>query len=225
MYQDKRIIAIIPARGGSKRVPGKNLVEVGGVSLVERAVRVAKDLDVIDMVVVSSDYDDILHAGAVAGAEALKRPDALAADNTRTAEVVLNVLDTLLERGESFDYLVLLEPTSPLRHVETVFTAIKRSIDNQLDSVGTVVENRSYFWRQSDGVFVPLFPNAPHRTQEREPLFWQSGVCYVTSTSFLRETGLFIGGRKDFIVVSAEEAVDIDNPIDVVIARALHDGA
>ena len=118
------ILAVIPARGGSKGLPGKNLAEINGVSLVARAVNVARESGVIDDVVVTSDDHEILNAAKIAGAITVGRPSALATDTARIEDAIIHALEQYSLSHPTPEVLVLLQPTSPLRQPSTISDAI-----------------------------------------------------------------------------------------------------
>jgi N-acylneuraminate cytidylyltransferase len=129
-------IAIIPARGGSKGIPNKNLVEVGGQSLITRAINSAAQSGVVDFVVVSSDDRNILEAAKVAGAIAIQRPTDLATDTSAIEDAISHALQKFSEDHEVPKTLVLLQPTSPLRQSSTISDAVHLFTEN--GSVGSV---------------------------------------------------------------------------------------
>ncbi|PIR66408.1 MAG: CMP-N-acetlyneuraminic acid synthetase [Parcubacteria group bacterium CG10_big_fil_rev_8_21_14_0_10_36_14] len=222
MYKNKKIVAVIPARGGSKRILEKNIIDLNGKPLLAYSVELAKKISIIDKIVVSSDSEKILSIASAYGAEALKRSAELSGDMIKTEPVLINVLDEFLIKGEIFDYLLLLEPTSPMREQHTIEKMIYKVIDEGFDSVGTVIEDRSYFWLiNKDSHWAPLFSNASRRSQERDPLYKEAGVGYIIKSSVLKESGKILGGKSAFIVVEEKEGVDINTLFDLEIARFL----
>ena len=221
MYQGKTFVAVVPARGGSKAIPHKNIVDLGGKPLLAWTLATASKVPYLDRTIVSSDHQEILSVADRFGATPLRRPAALAEDAIPTAPVLLHVADVLAAEGKEPDYLVTLEPTSPFRRPETVIRAIERAIAEGADTVVSGVEDRGYFWVPGEGgTFRQLDPSAPRRRQDRTPYYREGGTVYVTRTAFLRETGSMASGKMIFLPVAEEEGIDINTPLDLVYARA-----
>src|SRR4051812_41980936 len=135
------VLGLVPARGGSKGVPGKNIRPLAGRPLLEYTARVAQASGVIDRLVLSTDSSDIGDVGRRAGLEVpFLRPAALAADDTPMLPVVRHALDALAERGWTPEILVILQPTSPLRRAEHIRDAVTMLREREADSVVSVVE-------------------------------------------------------------------------------------
>lgn len=212
------VLAVIPARGGSKGVPGKNLKPLAGEPLVVHAIRAAQAAARLDRVVVSTDSDEIAAVAEAAGAEVVRRPAELAADASPTEEALIHALETL---GESPDYVVTLEPTSPLRTPELIDACVELAIREDADSVITVVETRELLGRLDGARFSYLEPGQRRRRQERLPLHRESSTVYVTRTSVLLDQRSVLGERLFALVAPEEQAVDINTPFDFLVAEAL----
>ena len=219
MLNDKKILAIIPARGGSKRIPGKNIVDLNGKPLLAYTIELAKQLPELDKIIVSSEDEEILAIASEYGAEPLKRPTELSLEDVKDEPVLIQALGALEKEGEMFDYVVILQVTSPLRKLETVKKVITMVVNGDYDVVATVVEDRSYFRTFRDGVWAPVVPDAPRRTQEREPFYKEAGVCYIMKTKTLKETGKIFTGKEGFVVVDEVEGLDINTPFDLELVR------
>lgn len=221
MYKDKKILAVIPARGGSKRIPGKNIIDIAGKPLLAYTVELAKQVPELDAVVVSSDDDEILSVGTTYGAEALKRPPEFSQDDTQDDPVLIHALDALEKDGRQFDYVVMLQCTQPFRKIETVRKVIQTGIDGDFDVVSTTVEDRSkYRWHRGDE-WVEVVPGASRRSQEREPYFREADVCYVIKSKSLKDTGKIFSGKYTFVPVEEIENIDINTSADLDLVRAL----
>ena len=120
------IIAIVPARGGSKRLPRKNVLPLGGKPLIQWTLDAAKASKVIDRIVVTTDDDAVLEIADQSQVEAIRRPDELASDTATTVDTVLHALDSLAERGITARRMLLLQPTSPLRGAGDIRAAVER---------------------------------------------------------------------------------------------------
>lgn len=218
------MLIVIPARGGSKRIPGKNIASLLGKSLLAYTVEAALASGVTPHVIVSTDSEHIADVARTAGARVVLRPDELAADTTSTEAVLLHALETLEAEQLRFTWVVTLPPTSPLRGADTVRTFVERvRAEPELqDCLMSVTENRSDFWqRGADGTLHRLFPDAPRRQQDRVPLFEENSAIYITRVQALRETGRITGRRVRGLAIDRVEAVDINEPIDLKIAEAM----
>jgi len=212
------VLAVIPARAGSKGIAGKNLADVGGEPLVVRAVKAGLAAATVDRVVVSTDSQEIAEAAAAAGAEVVARPAAIAGDDASTETALLHVLDTL--GGPDPEYVVTLEPTSPLRTPETIDACVRRARELDADALVTVAETREVLGRLDGDRFVPLEPGQPRRRQLRAPRYREAGTAYVTRTRHLRATGSVLADTLYAVVVPEQEAIDVNGPLDLIVARA-----
>lgn len=214
-------LAVIPARGGSKRVPRKNLRPVGGEPLVARAIRAAQAARRIDQTILSTDDPEIAELGRDAGVEVIDRPAELATDDTSTEDVLLHVLDALEDRGGPVPaFVVTVEPTSPLRTPELLDACVELALARDADSVVTAVETRDLFGRLDGDRYAFLDPvRRPRR--DREPLYREVGIAYVTRTSWLREHRSVTGGRLHAVIVPEKRAVDVNTESDLAVAEVL----
>ena len=220
MYKDKRFLGVIPARGGSVGVPMKNIKPLGGVPLVVHTFRQAAQVPELDLVVLSTDNDEIAAVGAAHDVRVVRRPDELATGEAKTEGALLHALDALAGE-ETFDYVVVLEPTSPFRTPETIVACLKAIVDGNAPSLVTVAETRASIGRLVGGWFELLNPNVPRRRQEREPLYYESSTLYVCSIDHLRATGNLIADKWLGIIVDDRENFDINSPSDFEIAQIL----
>jgi N-acylneuraminate cytidylyltransferase len=218
-------IAIIPARGGSKGIPNKNLVEVNGESLVVRAIRSAVQSGVIDFVVVSSDDPTILEAAKTAGAIAIERPAELASDTSAIEDAISHALQKFSEDHQVPTTLVLLQPTSPLRQSSSISDAVHLFTEN--DSVGSVygvteAEHHPYkTFIATDSTLLPVgsIEDLSRSRQELPKAYRQSGSIYVVGVQdFLATKSLYLNPVR-WIEVSREEAIDVDTPADLEAVR------
>jgi N-acylneuraminate cytidylyltransferase len=218
-------IAIIPARGGSKGIPNKNLAEVGGQSLVTRAVNSAIQSGVIDAVVVSSDDRNILEAAKIAGAIAVERPSDLATDTAAIEDAISHALQKYSESHPTPTTLVLLQPTSPLRKASSISDAVL--LFNENGSVGSVygvteAEHHPYkTFIAKDSTLLPVgsVEDLSRSRQELPKAYRQSGSIYVVGVhDFLASNSLFVSPVR-WIEVGSEEAIDVDTPADLEAVR------
>jgi CMP-N,N'-diacetyllegionaminic acid synthase len=227
MLCNKRIIALIPARAGSKSISGKNLAPLAGKSLLVRAVDCARAVSSVDRVIVSSDGPDILEAGRVAGAEAWERPAHLSTDAALVIDTIRDVIARLRAEGETAGVMILLEPTCPLRSPEDVRACLRLVAEEGYDSAATVKEaelNPHRAWRLEGNAVVPYMDGAAPwlPRQKLAPAYQLSGGCYAFRMDELPpgSPGLLYG-RMGAVVVPRERSVDVDNPVDLILAEAL----
>lgn len=214
------IVAIIPARGGSKGVPRKNLRHVGGVSLIARAVASARTATLIDRVIVSTDDRAIAAAARAEGAEIMVRPSRLSGDTASSEAALINVLDRVDRQPE---IVVFLQATSPFIDPRDLDAAIARVRDGECDVVFSAVETHAFLWRTTPNgaVGVNHDHNARLRRQDSESQYQESGAFYVLRASGLRESRFRFFGRIGVAVVEESRAIEIDTPSQLEIACAL----
>lgn len=217
------VLAVVPARGGSKGVPRKNVAPLDGEPLIIHTLRAARDAHSIDRIVVSTDDREIAAIAREAGVDVIDRPSELAGGDSPTEAALLHVLETLAARGEQPpEYVVTLEPTSPLRTAALIDACVANAIAERAGSVMTVAETRESLGRlDENGRFSFLFPGQPRRRQLREPLYRESGAVYVTRTDALLATRSVLAEPLYGVVVPDEQAVDINTPLDFVVAGAI----
>lgn len=216
-----KVLAVIPARGGSKGIPLKNIKMLGGKPLLGYTIEEAKKSKFIDRLVVSTDHSEISELARSQDVEVIIRPTHLATDEASTESALIHVLDTL-DNGYRPDYVVTLEPTSPLRTAALIDRCIERCISGDSDSVITLKETRECLGRLAEGGrFEYLSKNQPRRRQDREPLFFESGTVYVTKTEVLLKRNSVLGENIIGVVVDGDEAIDINTPADFAIAEAV----
>jgi CMP-N,N'-diacetyllegionaminic acid synthase len=217
-----RVLGVIPARGGSKGIPGKNIQPLVGTPLIVHTIECARCAQLLDAFVVSTDSRAIAAVVEAAGARVVWRPGELARDESPTEDALLHAVDELIAAdGSEPEYVVTLEPTAPLRRPETIDACVRLALDRDADAVLTVVENRSSIGTMEDGIFTRLDPSEPRRRQLRRPRYVESSTVYVTRTAHLRRSRSVLAAPLYAVVVSEEEAIDINTPTDLVIAEAL----
>lgn len=224
MINGKKVLAIIPARGGSKGIPKKNIKPLNGKPLIAWTIEEAKKSGYIDKLIVSSDSDEILKVAKEFGAEVpFKRPAELAQDDTPGIEPVLHALEHFLE----YDYVVLLQPTSPLRNVEDIDGAIILCDKEKASSCVSVTESsKSPFWMFNidvGGVLTPLFEGKeiPYQRQQSPKVFELNGAVYVsTRESLLLNKSFFINSTRSYIMPN-DRSKDIDSMEDLLLCELL----
>jgi len=225
MIENRRVSAVIPARGGSKGFPGKNLAKLAGRSLMAHAIAQAREAAFVDEVIVSSDAREILDEAERCGADIiLERPDDLATDTASTDAVTMQVLDQLQSAP---DYIVLLQVTTPLRRAEDIDAAIQLCQASGAPAcVSVTLTEKSPFWmyrRDAESRLQPLFADAeiPSRRQDAPPIYLLNGAVYVAETEAYRQHGRFLMPGMAGYVMPADRSVDIDSPEDLYVAEAI----
>ena len=228
------VVAVIPARGGSKGVPGKNLKRVGGVSLVARAVASALASRLIDRVIVSTDDAGIAAAAEAAGAETMSRSVVLSGDTASSESVLLDVLDRLdrvdevneqpsEQSSEQPDVLVFLQATSPFIDPDDLDSAIARVLEGSEDVVFSAVETYAFLWKQGDDGATGV--NHDHsfrpRRQDREPHFQETGAFYVMNAAGFRAAEFRFFGTVGIAHVDPRTSIEIDTVDELEIANAI----
>jgi CMP-N,N'-diacetyllegionaminic acid synthase len=220
------MIVVVPARGGSRRVPLKNIAPLGGRPLLSHTLAQAAAAGLLADVVVSTDAEAIALVAREAGVRVLMRPAALASDTASTESVLLHVLDTLAAEGRRDEWVMTLPPTSPFRSADTIrgFVAQLATIAPAIDCLMSVTETRGDYWRRdAEGRLQRLFPDAPRRQQDREPLYEENSAIYITRVKALRETGFILGRAVEGMAIPGREALDINTAEDLRLAEALMD--
>lgn len=219
MYGTMWSLGVIPARGGSKSVPRKNLRRLGGETLVVRCARAALATSTLEKIVLSTDDDEIAEAGTSAGVDVIRRPSELATDDAPTTATLIHAVRTL---GSTPSWVVTLEPTAPFRRPETIDHCLRLAEEHDAGSVVTVRADTSCWGRVDDaGRFLPLEPGAPRRRQARRPLYSESGTVWVTRTTGLVAQETVLVEPVFAVVVSDVESMDINTELDLVIAQAI----
>ena len=200
MYTNKTFLAIIPARGGSKRLPRKNVLDLCGKPLIAYTIEAALKSKYIDKVIVSSDDEEILNISSNFGADIIKRPIDLANDTATTFDTIKHTIDNF----EKYDYIVLLQPTSPLRNEKHIDEAIQLLEEKNADSIISVCEmDHSPLWSNTlpkDGNMSNFLKDEilNKRSQDLEKYYRLNGAIYICKTEKLLENkGFFL---KDNII-------------------------
>ena len=223
-----KIVAFIFARGGSKGLPGKNLRVLNGHPLIAWSIRVAKEVDRIDRVIVSTDDDEIADTSLRYGAEVpFIRPSDLAEDESPEWLAWQHALKYLVKEEDYIpDIMISLPATSPLRSKEDVDDCIDLYLSGSVDGVITVSEaNRNPFfnmvYRDEDGFsdLVCKSEEAIHRRQDAPVVYDMTTVCYVLSPTFVLNNSSLLSGTLKSLVIPKERSIDIDDSLDFKIAE------
>jgi YrbI family 3-deoxy-D-manno-octulosonate 8-phosphate phosphatase len=222
--QQPRVLAVIPARGGSKGVPGKNLAPVGGVPLVARAVRACREARLVTDVVVSTDDPSIAEAARGAGAEVVLRPAAIAGDTATSEAAVLHAMDDYEARHEAVvDVVLLVQCTSPFITHEEVQGVAAAVVEEGADSALTAAPTHGFIWRtDEEGAFgVNHDKSSRPRRQDRPQEFLETGTAYAMRADGFRTAGHRFFGRTTLVRTDPDRVLEIDEPGDLDRARAL----
>lgn len=219
-----RYAAIIPARAGSKGVPGKNLRLIAGKPLIAWSIRQARACARISEVIVSSDGSEILAAAAEWGADALARPAELAGDAAPTEPTLIHAACALEKLGRRPDAVVLLQPTSPVRRPESLGRALDVFEKAGADSLLSVCENHAFFWKNMDAPSALYDYTRRPRRQDIAPgdrWYRENGSIYVTRTDLLLKENNRLGGRVALSLMSEEESFEIDTETDFQVVEKI----
>ncbi|QBJ61965.1 acylneuraminate cytidylyltransferase family protein [Pseudoalteromonas sp. DL-6] len=228
MSNEKTILAIIPARGGSKRLPGKNILPLAGKPMINWSIEAAKNVPSIARVVVSTDCETIANTAKAAGGEVpFLRPASLSSDTSSSVDVVRHTLEYFKGIGENFDYVLLLQPTSPLRTAAHIQGAIDLLATKKADSVISVCEcEHSPLWTNTldDSLslenFIPKNVNNM-RSQDLPQYYRLNGAIYLTKVEQLLHEGVLMSGSSVAFKMDSHSSIDIDTKLDFMLAEAI----
>ncbi|MDD4429004.1 MAG: acylneuraminate cytidylyltransferase family protein [Paludibacter sp.] len=226
MYKNKRILAIIPARGGSKGIPHKNIIRLSGKPLIVYTIEAALASGRFDDVIVSTDDDQIAYIAIKYGASVpCLRPSYLAEDTSKTVDAVLYTLDCLKKAEKIYDIVVLLQPTSPFRDANDISNAIDLFIDNDLESLVSVspVSEHPLLIRQMDinlKLTKLLNFDSSVRRQDFPPYYIINGAIYINYMDDINSNTSFNDNLSGYLMDS-EHSIDIDDPLDLLIAEVI----
>ncbi|RXH12110.1 acylneuraminate cytidylyltransferase family protein [Bradyrhizobium guangzhouense] len=220
----RKTLAVIAARGGSKGIPHKNLLDICGKPLIAWTVEQARAAEGVDVVAVSSDSDKILQAAEAAGAVGVRRPDDISGDLASSESAWLNALDAIDEKMGRFERIVALQATSPIREPGDIEQALATFDREHLDSLLSVCEVEDYFnWRIGQNGPEPINYDYHNRRmrQQIEKRYLENGSFYVLIPSLLREQNNRLGGKIGFHVMERHKMFQIDRPEDVKLCAAI----
>jgi CMP-N-acetylneuraminic acid synthetase/spore coat polysaccharide biosynthesis predicted glycosyltransferase SpsG len=212
------LLSIVPARGGSRGVPRKNMRMVGGKPLIARTLEVVRDAGVSDRLLVSSDDEVILRWARMSGFEALERPPELADDAATISDVAAHVADALDWDGD----VAVFQPTSPFRTTESVIRAVEQFRDSDLDSLSSCVRENHLYWFDRHGDLTraePLFEERLNRQFADARVLRETGSIQLVRAKSLRETRQIVSDRHGLLELDPDESLDIDTYEDLAVAR------
>jgi CMP-N,N'-diacetyllegionaminic acid synthase len=210
-------IAIIPARGGSARVPGKNLLPIAGRPLLSHTIEHALASTHVGDVLVSTDDDEIAALAEAEGAQVVRRPDRLSADDSPSEEALLHALDVRVRAGEDPDLVVFLQATSPARRPGDIDRAIDLLTAQEADSLFSACKEIVHTWAIEDGELRSISYDwrSRARTQDMQPRWRENGSIYVFRPWVLREERNRLGGKIALYEMGFWSSFDLDDADDV----------
>lgn len=227
------VLGVIPARGGSKGVPRKNLALIGGRPLISWSIETGKELvssGALSRCVVSTDDAEIAEVARGLGADVpFIRPPEIAGDSSKASEYLRHALDFLDPTGRIYSYALILQPTSPQRDAMRIGHAISQFCQSGFESMISCYEdayvNPAVMYELLDDTVtlrgLTDLHGAELRRQDHRPVLIRTGVLYLVSVDYFRSTGRIISGSPALYRVSRREAVNVDTPEDLELLKAL----
>jgi N-acylneuraminate cytidylyltransferase len=225
----KNIIFVIPARGGSKGIPGKNIKPMGGIPLICRSIDIARKFVDDKDICVTTDSDEIISVVRQHGMEVpFKRPDYLATDTASSYDVLIHALDFYKAKGVDYDWIVLLQPTTPFRKEED----LRKMLDMMTDDLDMVVsvkqaETNPYYncFAVNEQGYLQKFiktPGAGYGRQAARPVIYEkNGSVYVIKIDSLRKQKINEFEKVHFYEMNKVYSIDLDEPLDWIFAEAV----
>ncbi len=216
-----KTIAIIPARGGSKRIPEKNIQILGNLPLIAHSIIYAKqNKEIIDKVYVSTDDEEIKKVALQFDAKVIDRPESISGDLEPTVSALKHVLENI--NSENIENVILLQPTNPLRPIDLIKETFNKFRTEKKDSLFTVSRNYHKLGKIIDDKFNPFNYSIGQRSQDLEPLYFENGLLYITKASLILDNIIISENALPFEVNHIFAQVDIDTPDDLDYARYLY---
>ncbi|SFV54627.1 N-Acetylneuraminate cytidylyltransferase [hydrothermal vent metagenome] len=227
MLDGKTFLAVIPARGSSKRLPKKNILNLAGKPLISWSIDAAKESKYLDEIVITSDDDAILSIAKEHNLKTIKRPDELSNDTASSIDVIKHAL----AQFPNYDYVVLLQPTSPLRKAKHIDEAIELLREQKADAIISVCEvEHSPLWSNTLGKNNSMIDFLDQkllnlRSQELETYYRLNGAIYIADTKLLLAQNTFFLKKNIFAyIMQQKESIDIDTQLDFDFATFLLQG-
>lgn len=225
MYKDKSIICLVLARGGSKGIKNKNFIKIQGKPLIEYSFDQIKKSKYIDEFLLSSDSNKIINIAKKNKIEApFKRPAYLASDNSKSEESILHAISYLEKNKKKFDFILLIEPTSPLRDFDDIDGIIKFTIDNNYFSAVSICDvstcHPNFMYSLNKNKIKKAFNSDNFKSKPRQYLskyYFLEGSLYFSSIKFFKKNKSFISQKTGGYILPKWKSLEIDEPIDIVI--------
>jgi len=217
------IIVIIPARGGSKGLPRKNIRSFNNIPLVVHSINYAKECNLVDTIYVSTDDDEIASISSEYGATIIERPQELSGDSATTESAIDHVLSTLEAKPE---IIILLQPTSPFRPKNSLKIALDKFIQNNFDSLLSISPTHHFFWSidENDNINAKYdYLNRPRRQDlKKENIrFVENGSLYIFTYNHFKSMKNRLGGKIGYIEFDEKYSHEIDTALDFKFLEAL----
>ena len=221
MNNKKNIIAIIPARGGSKGIPNKNIIDCMGKPLIAHSIEYAKESDLVTSIYVSTDDAKIAEVAKQYGAEIIDRPDSISGDTATTESAIEHVLNNIPKP----DIVILLQATSPLRPKGSLNKSLEKMISEKYDSLLSLSPTHRFSWKINGDEAIPKydFKNRPRRQDisESEQAYIENGSIYIfTYENFIKHNNR-LGGKIGYVVFEEEFSFEIDTPTDLIVIDSI----
>lgn len=220
----RSIVALIPARGGSKGIPGKNIRLLAGKPLIVHTIEQARQSNWVTETVVSTDDDEIACISEAAGATVVRRPADISGDQASSESALIHAIHSLLHQGRPLpDLTVFLQCTSPVRRPDDIDEAVATLMQRGADSLLSVSPSHRFLWKEEGGEVRSInydFRNRPRR-QDIAPQYVENGSIYVFRTQALLDSGNRLSGKVALYPMDEEAAVDIDSMVDMKLAEMI----
>lgn len=217
-------VAIIPARGGSKGIPGKNLTNINGLPLIAWTINQAATSECIDLVFVTTDSAEISHAARANGAKVIARPDNLATDSASSEACLEHAINYIESEYAAISTVIFLQCTSPIRKKDDIDNAYRLYHGTHADSLLSVVPSHTFFWQQdSEGFATPInydYQRRPRR-QDIDNAYQENGSIYIFSPELFRLNYNRLGGKIVLYEMLEASAYEIDTETDLRIVEML----
>lgn len=221
----KKFLGVIPARGGSKGIPKKNIKDMNGKPLIAYTIEAstaAINAGVLSRCIVSTDSTEIGEISRMYGAEVpFIRPEYLGGDTVKSVDVILHALAFAEEQGEHYDAVITLQPTSPMRTAQDLIEGIQMYDEGSMDSLIAVYEdvkaNGFNYYRMGlnhEGLAEHIEHNTGIRRQDMKPMYVRNGALYISAVELLKERKLIIGDTPLLYVMPKERSIDVDSMMD-----------
>ena len=216
-------ITIIPARGGSKGLPGKNIRNLANKPLIAHSIINAKEAKLVDKVYVSTDDREIAEISQDYGAEIIIRPDELANDTASSEAALIHAIEQIESIGLEIELVVFLQCTSPIRTATDIDNAIKKVKTESADSLLSVSPNHRFLWQEVDGIAKSINFDYRRRLrrQDMQPQYVENGSIYIFKPWVLKELNNRLGGKIILFPMSEAASWEIDSLLDFEIAETL----
>ncbi len=216
-------VAIIPARGGSKGLPGKNIRTLTGKPLIAHSIIHSLEAKLIDKVYVSTDDHEIAEIAQEYGAEIINRPEELAGDTASSESALIHAVEQIEATGVTIDLVVFLQCTSPIRTEKDIDNGIKKVKTEGADSLLSVSPSHRFLWQEVNGVAKSINYDYRHRhrRQDMQPQYVENGSIYIFKPWVLKELNNRLGGKIALLTMSEAASWEIDSLLDFEIAESL----